>query len=335
MPRYDDSLRQLVANCIEDGGSTADIVDRLQVSERLVQRYRKNILTFGTHKPPLISLSHRPKSIDPVARDALQELLDTNGTLMLDEIQDWLVEEFGIECHLSTISRCLKEMRVTHKKTERVVEQQDAELRSQWLWKTAVWYKPNQLVFVDESAASERTKDRRWGWSMKGIPCRVKQSSLRSNRWSVLPAIGVNGYLDYEVFHGSFNSERFENFIQRLLQKMTAFSGPRSVLVMDNVSAHHSPWVRELCHEAGVILEYLPPYLPDLSPIEESFSALKAWMRRNRSLSEPLLPAFDIYLHLAVAQCNFRESARGFFRNAGIAVTDDDVDVEYDELNSV
>ena len=138
MPRYDDSLRQLVANCIEDGGSTADIVDRLQVLERLVQRYRKNILTFGTHKPPLISLSHRPKSIDPVARDALQELLDTNSTLMLDEIQDWLVEEFGIECHLSTISRCLKEMRVTHKKTERVVEQQDAELRSQWLWKTAI-----------------------------------------------------------------------------------------------------------------------------------------------------------------------------------------------------
>ena len=170
---------------------------------------------------------------------------------------------------------------------------------------------------------------------MKGIPCHVKQSSLRSNRWSVLPAIGINGYLDYEVFHGSFNSERFENFIQRLLQKMTAFPGPRSVLVMDNVSAHHSPWVRELCHEAGVILEYLPPYSPDLSPIKESFSALKAWMRRNRSLSEPLLPAFDIYLHLAVAQCNFRESARGFFRNAGIAVTDDDVDVEYDELNSV
>ena len=135
------------------------------------------------------------------------------------------------------------------------------------------------------------------------------------------------------MFHGSFNSERFENFIKRLLHKMTPFPRPWSVLVMDNVSAHHSAWVRELCHEAGVILEYLPPYSPDLSPIEESFSALKAWMRRNRKLAKPLLPAFDIYLHLAVAQCNFRNSARGFFRNAGIAVTDNDIDVEYDELD--
>ena len=88
MLHYDDSLRQLVANYIEDGRSTIDIVDCLQVSERLVQRYRKNILTLGTHKPPLISLSHRPKSINPVTHDTLQELLDTNSTLMLDKIQD-------------------------------------------------------------------------------------------------------------------------------------------------------------------------------------------------------------------------------------------------------
>ena len=167
---------------------------------------------FGTHKPPLVSLSHRPRSIGPVARDALQDLLDTNGTLILDEIQDWLEVEFDVVCHLSTSSRCLKDMNVTHKRTERVVEQQDPELQSQWLWKTAVSYKPNQLVIVDESAASERSKDRRWG-SEEGIACQLKQSSLRSNRWSVLPAIGINGYLDYEVFHGLFNPERVENFL--------------------------------------------------------------------------------------------------------------------------
>ena len=71
MPRYDDSLRQLVANYIVDGGSTTDIVDCLQVLERLIQRYRKNILTFGTYKPPSISLGYRSKLIGPVARDAL------------------------------------------------------------------------------------------------------------------------------------------------------------------------------------------------------------------------------------------------------------------------
>ena len=133
MPRYDSSLRQLVANCIEDGGSTAAIADCLQVSPRLVQPYRKAISVFGTHNPPRMSLGHKPKSIHLAARDALQDLLDANGTLMLDKVQDWLEEEFDIVCSLQTVGRCLQDMKVTHKKTERVVEQQDPELRSHWL----------------------------------------------------------------------------------------------------------------------------------------------------------------------------------------------------------
>ena len=116
---------------------------------------------------------------------------------------------------------------------------------------------------------------------------------------------------------------------------MNRFPEPRSVLVMDNVATHHSPWVKLLCLEAGVILEYLPPYSPDLSPIEESFSALKAWMRKNRKLAEPMRPMFDLFLHLAVTQCNFRDSARGFFRACGIAATDEDVDIDYAELEEV
>ena len=48
------------------------------------------------------------------------------------------------------------------------------------------------------------------------------------------------------------------------------------MLVIDNISTHHSLWVQELCHEASIILEYLLPYLPNLSLIKESFSILKA-----------------------------------------------------------
>ena len=130
-------------------------------------------------------------------------------------------------------------------------------------------------MVIDKSAASERTRDRRWGWSLKGVICCVLQNSPRSNWWSILPTIGINRYLEYEIFHGSFTSERFENFIHKLLPKMNRFPLPRSVLVMDNVASHHSPYVRAICEQARVILKYIPPYSPDLSLIEESFSALK------------------------------------------------------------
>ena len=58
-------------------------------------------------------------------------------------------------------------------------------------------------------------------------------------------------------------------------------------------------------------------------------------MRRNRKLAKSLLLAFDIFLYLAVVQCNFRDTRCSFFRNAGIAVIDEDIDVEYEELDSI
>jgi transposase len=94
-----------------------------------------------------------------------------------------------------------------------------------------------------------------------------------------LPAIGINGYLEYEIYHGSFNAERFNNFIRKLLIKMEPYPGPRSVLVMNNTSVHYTPELRQMYQEAGVILLYLSLYSPDFNPIEIFFSALKAWMR--------------------------------------------------------
>jgi hypothetical protein len=64
-------------------------------------------------------------------------------------------------------------------------------------------------------------------------------SGQRSSRWNILLAMGLNGYFDYDIVHGSFDAERFAFFIRQLLRKMTPFPGPRSVLVMGNCRTHH------------------------------------------------------------------------------------------------
>ena len=66
-----------------------------------------------------------------------------------------------------------------------------------------------------------------------------------------------------------------------MLPKCEPFPGPRSVLVMDNASIHHSAELDTMCHDAGVQLLYLPPYSPDLNPIEEFFAELKAFVRKT------------------------------------------------------
>jgi hypothetical protein len=62
----------------------------------------------------------------------------------------------------------------------------------------------------------------------------------RLRRWSICPAIDVNGYLDYKIYYGSFNSKRFNNFIQRLLLKMNLYSRLRLVLIIDNYNAYYT-----------------------------------------------------------------------------------------------
>ena len=102
--------------------------------------------------------------------------------------------------------------------------------------------------------------------------------------------------------------------------------------MLDNVGTHLSEDLAAMCEEAGVRLEYLPLYSSNYNPIEESFSALKAWMRRNRELMLAFEPFFEGYMHLAVQMACNREAARGFFRWASIDVNEEDVDIDYAEL---
>jgi transposase len=82
---------------------------------------------------------------------------------------------------------------------------------------------------------------------------------------------------------------------------------------MDNLSAHKTEKVRELVEEAGCELLYLPPYSPDLNPIEEAFSKIKGILRkvearRREALLKALGPALS-----SVTE----EDVRGFFEHCG------------------
>ena len=84
---------------------------------------------------------------------------------------------------------------------------------------------------------------------------------------------------------GSVNGERFEEFIKScLLPTLQPFNGinAHSVVIMDNASIHHVDGVTDLMEtQAGAWLLFLPPYCPDLNPIEEVFRAI---MRKNDAL---------------------------------------------------
>ena len=99
-----------------------------------------------------------------------------------------------------------------------------------------------------------------------------------------------------------------------------------SVIVMDNASFHHSEQIREMCAKAGVRLIYLRPYSPNFNPIEEFFSELKAFVKRNWTLYVDMTDrshgSFAKFLRFCGDEVGSRPtaSARGHFKNAGIDV---------------
>lgn len=85
--------------------------------------------------------------------------------------------------------------------------------------------------------------------------------------------------------------ERFFDFLRgTLIPQVKAFDGfsSHSVIVLDNASVHHVHDVTDILANAGVIALFLPPYSPDLNPIEEAFSFVKQYLRRHDELLQAL-----------------------------------------------
>ena len=100
----------------------------------------------------------------------------------------------------------------------------------------------HQLVFLDESAANERTGHRKYGWAPRGHTPILYESIKRSERWSILPAYGSDGMLVWEIIQGSFTTELFLQFIEnKLLPICTPYSGSRSIIILDNCIIHRDP----------------------------------------------------------------------------------------------
>ena len=329
--RYPHELREMVKTFLDVGISPLDVADDLHISHQWVYKLRKQYIAFGEVSTPSLSALGRPRTLHTAAVASLQEFYAENPQAYLYEAKAFLEDEHNLQVSTSTLCRQMKRMNFSNKRTERHYPSRDDQLREDWVIRIS-HFEAHQLIFVDESAADKRNTDRRIGWSPRGVACRVSTNGRRSRRWSLLPALGLNGYLYYEIHHGSVSQECFNTFIQRLLQYCTPYPGPRSVIILDNASVYRSAELKEMCRDAGVRLLFLPPYSPDFNAIEESFAGIKAWIRRKRELITAFGPYFEGFLQMAIQEAVTATYARGYFRSAGIRVNEAQTDVIYKQL---
>ncbi|MCA1740851.1 MAG: transposase, partial [Actinobacteria bacterium] len=128
---------------------------------------------------------------------------------------------------------------------------------------------------------------------------------------SLVCAIGAEGVKPSMSVEGSVDGKAFETYIEHFL---TPTLKRGQIVVMDNLSVHKSKQVERLIEEAGATLLFLPPYSPDMNPIEEAFSKVKSILRKAKSRSKGalLLEATGHALDAITP-----EDIHGFYSNCG------------------
>ena len=233
----------------------------------------------------------------------------------------FLYDEFSVQVTIPNVSKALKSVGWSKKVSRRVAKEQNAELRDHHLHSRSE-FRSYHLVYIDESGCDKRIGFRRTGWSPLGVAPVQVTAFHRDSRYHILPVYTQDGILFSRVFQGTTDGDVFEDFIEQLLHYCRPYPEPNSVLIMDNASFHHSERIKQMCRDAGVILLYLPPYSPDLNPIEEFFAELKAFIKKQwHEYEHNPDQDFTVFLEWCIGVVGGRKpSAEGHFRHAGVDV---------------
>lgn len=105
---------------------------------------------------------------------------------------------------------------------------------------------------------------------------------------TVLSSIRLNGDCAYTVYPGGTTAERFAEYLKT---KLLPTLSEADIIVMDNMRSHHAKVVKQLLDSSKVTYLYLPPYSPDLNPIEKMWSKLKAFLRKEKIRIASELPS--------------------------------------------
>jgi transposase len=160
---------------------------------------------------------------------------------------------------------------------------------------------PARFVFLDETGAATNLA-RRYGRSPRGarLVAAVPHGHWRTT--TLIAGLRQSGIVAPLVLDGPMTGAAFRAYVEQFLAPSLA---PGDVVVLDNLAAHKVDGVRQAIAAAGASLLYLPPYSPDLNPIEQLFAKLKALLRKAAARTKDALWATIALLleQYAPAEC--------------------------------
>ena len=273
MAAYSQDLRQRVLDAVErNEGSLRQIARLFVVSLSFVVRLLQLHRRTGSIDPKPPGGGH-PAALGPDDLERLKELIRQQPDATLKELR----QRLGISCSLTTIWRALEKLRLPRKKkvfhaTER--DRPDVQEKRRDFCAELAGVDPQRLVFVDETSANT-SMHRTYGRGPVGE--RVYVSA--PGHWDTITltcGLRLSGVTAAMAFEGATNTGTFENYVEQVLVPELRRG---DVVIWDNPKPHQSEEAIEAIEKTGARVLPLPPWSPDLTPIEEMFSKVKEALR--------------------------------------------------------
>ena len=170
---------------------------------------------------------------------------------------------------------------------------------------------PRRLVFIDETWTKTNMAPIR-GWAPRGQRLHAKVPHGHWKTLTFVAALRCDRIDAPSVFDGPINAITFLAYVK---QQLVPTLRPRDIVILDNLGSHKGQAVRAAIRAAGARLVFLPPYSPDLNPIEQVFAKLKHLMRQaaERSVEATWRRSGELLNRFLPDECN------RYLQNSGYA----------------
>ncbi|MGX9432749.1 IS630 family transposase, partial [Bradyrhizobium sp. LeoA1S1] len=278
-----NDLRERVVAAVSGGESCRAVATRFGVAVSSVVKWSQRYRATGSVAPGKIG-GYRKPVLEP-HRAFIKERISQTPHLTLHGLKDELAAR-GVEVSHNAVWTFLRREGLRFKKTLFALEQARADVarrRRRWQsWQASL--DPQRLVFIDETWIKTSMAPLR-GWGPKGERVRGFAPHGHWRTLTFLGALRSDSLVAPCVFDGPINGECFRAYVE---QQLVPVLKPGDIVIMDNLGSHKSAALRRIIRGAGARLWYLPPYSPDLNPIEQTFAKIKHWMRiaQKRTLED-------------------------------------------------
>ena len=285
-----DSIRELVCDKYRNNISVKQISLELNVKYQtvvsIINVYKRTgrIRACKTH-------IGRPKGINVGHGNFLKALMQENCSITLKEMSRKLYENFNINPSISTINRACMGFNYSFKRISLISLRRNIESTIEARFEYAsrfMNFDINKVIFIDEMGTSVSMRCA-YGRSEVGTTPRKSVSSIRSKNFSVCCGITTTSVFRFKVKEGGYNGESYLHFLEDMCYQLESIDFSEAIIIADNVPFHKMNLMFECLQSKGHELVLLPPYSPQLNPIEEVFSKWNNLIKMSNPMNETTL----------------------------------------------